>query len=222
MGAMRTLLVVILALCLAGCISSAAAVATTYTLASPRSALCVTHGTSTSSTAVATDDPEYRAFAPSTTGTSAALSLTGTGVTDPQVPLASGKYRHQVCLKLRASDGCNLTYACWRLEPHPQIVVQVKSNPGQVSADQCGAGGYTTITPTWSVAVPTFVGGLHSIEATLDGADLAVSVDGAPAWTGTVTDAALLVNGPAGIRSDNERWSGAFSAELDCTSVLSD
>ncbi len=45
-------------------------------------------------------------------------------------------------------DPCNLVYAVWRFEPTPEVVVQVKSNPGEHESSACGAYGYVTVRRT--------------------------------------------------------------------------
>jgi hypothetical protein len=209
-------------LLVAGCVRATVATSDDTLASGTRAAACVTHGIADTSTTISTVDPEMRLVAPGTSGTSALLAFTAFGDTTPLVPLASGAIRRQICLKLRAADGCNLIYACWRVGS-AKIVVQVKSNPGDHDAGDCGAGGYSTMTPTWAATVPTLADGMpHSITADLDGTALTVSVDATTAWTGAVDPVALTVNGPVGVRSDNERWTGALRADIDCSAANGD
>lgn len=128
------------------------------------------------------------------------------GPTAETAPLRSGAVRRQFGLKLRAEDGCNLTYAMWRFAPEPSLVVQVKSNPGLHSSKECGNAGYRTVTPrrTGPVEAPQ-IGTTHRLSAALDGAALRVLIDGKPVWEGALGPEALAAEGPVGIRADNAR-----------------
>lgn len=185
--------------------------------------LCVSNGgdLTTSAIAIATTDPAMRGSAPATDGHHASLAFTVRGETAPVVPLSDGSIRHQVCLKLRAADGCNVVYACWRDKPQPWLEVQVKSNPGKHTSASCGAGGYIKATPTWSTSIPSWWDGApHELAADLEGTQLALTADGALAWTGAIDQSALLFDGPAGVRSDNVRWDGVLgAARLDCSAA---
>ena len=128
------------------------------------------------------------------------------GPTAETAPLRSGAVRQQFGLKLRARDGCNLTYAMWRFAPEPSLTVQVKSNPGLHSSKECGNAGYRTVTPqrTAPVDAPQ-IGTTHRLFAALDGAALRVLIDGKPVWEGALGPEALAAEGPVGIRADNAR-----------------
>jgi hypothetical protein len=217
---MRALLVLMLLLtpCCAAPLGTAVEPVTSGQLAS----LCITHGSADTSWLTSNVDPELRGYAPGSSGTSASLSFSAFGDTTPLIPLASGAIRRQICLKLRAADGCNLIYACWRLGTS-HVVVQVKSNPGMHDANACGVNGYSTMAAAWSTTVPTFLDGQpHSLAADLDGASLQVAVDGASVWDGAIDPVALTVDGPVGIRSDNERWTGSLRGDIDCGAALGD
>jgi hypothetical protein len=168
-------------------------------------ALCVTHGeTATANQRSQIRDPEVRAFARGTAGDAAALAFTYLGPTDSISTLASGDVRQQLGLKLRAQDGCNLIYVMWRIDPKPGIVVQVKENPGQRTAQQCGANGYTRIKASHSVKIAApEIGSEHVLEAALDGDDLVAWVDGRVAWQGSLGGRASDLSGVVGVRSDN-------------------
>jgi hypothetical protein len=129
--------------------------------------------------------------------------------------LGSGAVRRQFGLKLRAQDPCNLVYAMWRFEPKLQLVVQVKTNPGEHESSACGNNGYVTVRPELvsSLDAPA-VGAPHRLAATIRGKSLQVQVDGVTAWRGDIGGAAVAASGPVGIRSDNVRLTLSLSAPL--------
>ncbi len=171
----------------------------------PLDTLCATHG----DVHIAGDraqvrDPEVRAFARATSGDAAALAFTYLGPSETTSTLASGDVRAQLGLKLRASDGCNLVYVMWRFEPTPAVVVQVKHNPGQHTAKECGANGYTRIKAAKSAKVAAPVAGSqHVLQAEIDGDDLVAWADGKVVWQGRLGGQAGELVGPVGIRADN-------------------
>ena len=167
--------------------------------------LCITKG----DVAVANDRTRIeqsvvRGFARGTSGDAAALDFVYRGKTEVAVPLASGDVRAQVGLKLRAEDGCNLVYVMWRIEPKPEIVVQIKSNPGKHTHEECGANGYTRVKATKSAKVfPPVPGTTHRMWAEIDGDSLVAWMDERIVWQGTLPDGASKLHGPAGFRTDN-------------------
>jgi hypothetical protein len=129
------------------------------------------------------------------------------GPTGDAAPLDDGEVRAQLGLKLRAQDGCNLVYVMWRIAPEAKLVVSVKYNPGMYTHAQCGARGYRNVVPAWARPVPQVTpGATHVLTADLRGDALAVSVDGAVAWQGTLGPEVLSFDGPVGVRSDNARF----------------
>jgi hypothetical protein len=176
------------------------------------------------------DDPVVRGFAKGSTGDAAAIDFVYRGKTDTSVPLASGDVRAQLGLKLRAADGCNLVYVMWRFEPKPEVVVQVKSNPGKHTHEECGANGYTRVKPAKSAKVfPPVVGASHRMWAELDGDSLVAWIDDRIVWQGTLPDVKDL-QGPAGFRTDNVKADLALlvaadpsaPAKLDCPGTKPD
>ena len=150
--------------------------------------------------------PKVRAVAPSAGGDGAELRFTYRGPTDTVEPLADGELRHQIGLKMRAESGCNLVYVMWRIEPESELVVSVKSNPGARN-DECGATGYTNITPEWSAPLPKLaLGDHHTLAATIEDGRMLVKVDGRTAWEGALGDAAMAMHGPVGLRTDNAKF----------------
>ena len=75
-----------------------------------RDTLCVTHGSLGSQHIT---EPTVRAFARNSRGDAASLAFRYLGPTATVRELASGQARHQVGLKLRAQDGCNVVYVMW-------------------------------------------------------------------------------------------------------------
>ena len=142
---------------------------------------------------------------------SAELAFRYPGPSRDEERLANGELRRQIGLKLRAKDTCNVVYVMWHIEPTSRIVVQVKSNPGASTHEQCGDAGYLSVPPTAGTAPPAIQPGEHHVlRADLDGEMLTVVADGAVAWKGRLPAEAAVFDGPAGIRSDN----GHFDFEL--------
>ena len=163
--------------------------------------LCATHG---SVSGMAVREPTVRAFARASHGDAAELHFTFLGNSSRTRALASGELRRQLGLKLRAQDSCNLVYVMWRMDPHPQLEVQVKSNPGLRTNKECGANGYTRVHPAVHHPIPQLQpGASHVLRAAIDGDELTAWIDGAPVWRGTLPASARDIHGPAGLRSDN-------------------
>lgn len=148
------------------------------------------------------DDPGMRAVVPGSGGNAAALVFRYLGPSTVVEPLGSGAIRHQIGLKLRAADPCNLVYVMWRLDSPPMLVAQVKLNYGLTTSSECGNGGYSTI---GAAPAPAITNGLHEIHATLvDGLLQAWIDDELPAlWP---VPASAPPSGLSGVRSDNVRW----------------
>jgi hypothetical protein len=160
---------------------------------------------------IVVDEPEVRAVLRSGTSRIAGASFDYLGPTARSAPLASGRLRRQVALKLRAQDGCNVVYVAWRIEPERGIEVTVKRNPGLSRHAQCGARGYSRVIPDHA-SEPLAIerGTSHSMEAALDGRNLRVHADGVLAWEGRLPVDSLQFDGPAGFRTDNARLRLAF------------
>lgn len=169
--------------------------------------LCVTRGKLTETTDLAKriDVPTFRAVAPGHAGDAAAVRVRVNGRTEHTRALASGQERRQVGLKLRAQDGCNLVYVMWRLDPKPKLDVSVKRNPGQRTAKECGADGYTKVKPiTATKYLPDLLDGSeHELRAEISGNSLLAWIDDQQVWRGTLPEGAAELSGPAGVRSDN-------------------
>ncbi|GMU11531.1 hypothetical protein [Corallococcus caeni] len=150
--------------------------------------------------------PRQRAVVPETTGDEAELRFTWLGITDPAIPLASGQQREQVGLKLRARDGCNVIYAMWRIAPSAGIVVNFKRNPDDHESAECGNAGYTTVRPRFMEPLDKLSPGeSHVLRARIDADVLTVYADGKRVWEGVLPADALVLEGPAGMRTDNAR-----------------
>lgn len=166
-----------------------------------RDALCVTRGAVGPNVEIS--DPTVRAFAPSTSGDAVALGFRYLGPTARVRELASGAARHQVGLKLRAQDSCNVIYVMWRSDT-AGLVVSVKSNPGLRTHKQCGASGYVRVKPSRSSPIASLApGGAHAMRAEIVDDDLTAWVDDRVVWQGRLPAFARSLAGPVGLRTDN-------------------
>lgn len=175
--------------------------------------LCVTEGKieNAGHDRLSVSVPKMRAFVSSPTLQEVEAHFTYLGPSKKSSPLASGQLRRQFGLKLRAQDGCNLVYAMWRIEPVQELVVSVKSNPGMNSSSECDAHGYHNIKPTQSNALPRVKQGQrYTLRAIMDGSNMRVYANNSLVWQGDLGSAALVFNGPVGVRTDN----GHFDFEL--------
>jgi hypothetical protein len=166
------------------------------------------------------DSPAARAVDRARTAQAARLVFTFHGPTKQESKLASGEVVHQIGLKLRARNGCNLLYVMWKLDDRERIAVSVKRNPGQSAHKDCGANGYMNIRPAFQEKAERFPsardGKSHTLEAAVSKLnrnryELVVKADGMVVWRGPI-DANLLddIDGPAGFRSDNGMFTFKF------------
>jgi hypothetical protein len=178
--------------------------------------LCVTSGAlRPAGGALSVESPGFRAVATRAGDgdTDAELRFTYLGPTPEVARLGSGRMRTQIGLKLRAKDPCNLVYAMWRIDPGPELVVQVKRNPGARTSAECKNNGYRTVRPLRSAPVgPVSPGTSHVLRATMRGGSLGVWADGVLVWEGALGDDALDLEGPVGLRSDNARFTFTLAA----------
>jgi hypothetical protein len=192
---------------LAGCVASSAAgpVAGTRTSLSE---LCVTDGSleDAGNGRLRVTDPQMRAVLVRPPADAAELGFVYLGPTATRKALGSGALRVQFGLKLRAEDPCNLVYVMWRVEPDSQLVVSVKSNPGERSSSECGNRGYRNLKPDSSGLLPALASGdSHRLSAEIHARTLEVFADGRRVWQGRLDSTAAAFRGPAGVRSDNAR-----------------
>jgi hypothetical protein len=174
-----------------------------------RAMLCVTEGAlaEVNGSRLAVSVPKMRAFVTATTPQAVEAQLTYLGPTRSESRLGSGAMRRQFGIKLRAQDACNLVYAMWRIEPESQFVVSIKSNPGMHSSSECGNHGYRNIRPSHTSTVPRLSpGDSHALFVDMTGTEMHVSVDGNAVWEGDLGPAALSLDGPVGVRTDNGRF----------------
>ena len=168
-------------------------------------ALCTTRGALDKAGSVA--EPTFRGYAPGAGGEAAQLTFTYRGESNDTRELANGQARRQIGLKLRAQDSCNVVYVMWRLDPKPKIDVSVKFNANMHTHADCGADGYTKIRPYKKTLVPAFeYGKTHTLRAEIVGDELFAWVDGQLQFQGRLPDAARVISGPAGLRSDNVKF----------------
>lgn len=133
------------------------------------------------------------------------------GPSPEQRTLASGGRYHQVALKLRAQDACNLLYVVWARQRQPALQVLLKRNPGQQRSAECGARGYRRLVSRLQRVPPALVyGKAHSLRAELGASRLRVYLDGELAWEGALPDDTPKVD-TVGLRSDNVAFAFALT-----------
>jgi len=177
-------------------------------LALGRGRLCVTEGSvqELPGERLSVTVPKMRAYSTVPTSQDVTAHLTYLGGTAEEARLGSGELRRQFGLKLHAQDACNLVSVMWRIAPKSQLVVSVKSNPGQHTSAECGNRGYRNIKAQHGSSVPNLrPRDLHTLRAEMNRGDLRVFVDGRLVWEGAVGSEALSFSGPVGMRSDNAR-----------------
>lgn len=170
------------------------------------SKLCVTEGVvgENAEHRLTVDVTKMRAFVTVATAQDIEARFTYRGGSKTETPLGSGAIRRQFGFKLHAQDPCNLVYAMWRIAPKDELVVSVKSNPGQKTSAECGNRGYKDIKPARNSPVPPMrEGSSHDLRAEMAGDELRVYADGTLVWEGAVGPLAMQFHGPVGIRSDN-------------------
>lgn len=183
----------------------------------PPTELCVTEGEVRPAEGgrLAVRLPKMRAYVNHPSADAAQLAFTYLGPTDTTASLGSGLNRRQLGLKLRSQDPCNLVYVMWRIEPKSQIVVSIKSNPGQQSSAQCANRGYRNVRPTHTTAPPALGNGqTHILLARIGGDELRAYIDGVIAWQGSPGPEVDALRGSVGVRTDNVQLDFALSAEL--------
>ena len=171
--------------------------------------LCVTEGTVGRGRGeeITIDVTKMRAFVTEETAQSVEARFTYVGETAETSALGSGEIRHQFGLKLRAQDACNLVYAMWRFSPKNEVVVSIKSNPGDwIRARSAGTRGIRISSTSRSAPAPEVSrGSRHVLSAEMDGQRMTVTADGRVVWEGSVGAGVMGLDGPVGIRSDNVR-----------------
>jgi hypothetical protein len=192
---------------LAGAVGNSAAEPVTGTSAL-LSELCVTDGSleDAGNGRLRVTVPQMRAVLVRPPTDAAQLSFIYLGPTVTRKALGSGTTRVQFGLKVRAEDPCNLLYVMWRVEPEFQLVVSVKSNPGQHLSSECGNHGYRNLKADSRGSLPALASGdPHRLSAEIHGRSLEVFADGRRVWQGRLDSTAAAFRGPVGVRSDNAR-----------------
>jgi hypothetical protein len=155
-----------------------------------------------------------RAVVPGSRGSAAQMDFTYRGPSQDVAPLASGELRRQIGFKLRSQDTCNVITVMWHVAPTTGLHVQVKSNPGQRTHQECRDRGYRRVDAIRRSEVPPIrIGARRSLAAFIQGNELHVLADGRLVWEGALPSEAFAFDGPAGIRSDN----GEFDVDLWAT-----
>lgn len=135
------------------------------------------------------------------------------GPSDVRIPSGSGLIFEQIGIQLRAQNTCNVLYIMWRIEPAEQVLVKLKSNPGQSRHEECENRGYQTLAaiPLGPLQITAKDRALHQLQAevtlTKNCCACSIGADARPLWTGEV-DFQLIseINGPAGFRTDNGQF----------------
>jgi hypothetical protein len=168
--------------------------------------LCVTEGSldEVPGEGLSVSVPKMRAYVNRETLQIVEARLTYIGPTQNEARLGSGQVRRQFGLKLRSQDPCNLVYVMWRIEPQSELVVSVKTNPGEHTSAACGNRGYRNVRPARKSPMPRLQpGNSHTLRAEMSGQNLRAFVDGSVVWEGVLGPDVLGLDGPVGIRSDN-------------------
>jgi len=171
-----------------------------------RGMLCITEGSLNDAPGqhFTVDVPKMRGYVNRYTTQEIEARFTYFGPTENEAALGSAEMRLQFGLKLRSLDPCNLVYAMWRIEPKSELVVSVKTNPGEHKSSECANRGYRNIKPALKKPIPELhVGDSHALRAEMNGDRLRVFVDDSIVWNGNLGPEVLNLNGPVGIRSDN-------------------
>jgi hypothetical protein len=159
------------------------------------------------------ESPKFRATTARAGDVEAELRFTYLGPTAEMTRLGSGRVRKQIGLKMRAQDPCNLVYAMWRIDPGPELAVQIKRNTGQRTSAECKNHGYRTVLAQRSAPIGEVAeGSTHLLRAAIHDSELSVWADGVLVWHGSLGDDVLDLDGPVGLRSDNARFTFAFDA----------
>ena len=168
--------------------------------------LCVTEGTleTANNGRLSVNVSKMRAYVNRATSDMVELQFTYLGPTAATSVLGSGAVRTQFGLKLRAQDACNLLYVMWRVQPVSELVVSLKSNPGQSTSAQCANNGYQNLKPQTSAAIPALApGDAHKLRGEIQGQELRAYVDDQLVWRGLIDSTAVNLKGPVGLRTDN-------------------
>lgn len=188
----------------------------------PAASLCVTEGKirELDNGRASVSVPKMRAYAQQGGSDFADLQFRYRGPTEVLQALASGAERVQLGLKLRAQDACNLLYVMWRVEPRSELVVSVKSNPGQRLSSECANHGYRDLKPQLSSPLPRLVNGEpHRLRAEIRSEELWVFADEHAVWRGPLDSTAKGFHGPVGLRTDNASMEFALGVDASRASL---
>ena len=149
-------------------------------------------------TAAAISEPTVRAVARGSSGDAAELAFSLRGPSERSRALASGETVHQLGLKLRAQDSCNVIYVTWCGD---RVVVSIKHNPGKRRHRDCGAAGYTEL--AGATARVLAAGVTARIRASIADEQLTAWIDDVLVVHCALPAFARDLAGPAGLRTDN-------------------
>jgi hypothetical protein len=180
--------------------------------------MCATRGAlvAVDDRGVRSSDAVLRLVVPSAGGDAARMRFVITGPSAGVARAGSGATYHQVGLKLRAQNGCNLLYVMWRFLPEPRLVVAIKHNPGAADHAACGNRGYRFLRANRALPPPAILPGeTHELAARISDEALTVHADGREIWRGDLPPEAASLRGPMGLRSDNVSLSFYLFADTD-------
>lgn len=164
------------------------------------------HLTRTADNHLMVDAKEFRATLTYPTQQHVTVHFKYLGPTNSVSYLQNGELRHQLGIKMRAQDICNLGYAMWNFDLQ-KIVVSVKKNPGLRTSEECKDSGYHFDMKPGTVKAPNSVrpNEWHTLTVELIDKHLKVIADSDLVWEGEMLEDVRNIDGPVGIRSDNVR-----------------
>lgn len=147
---------------------------------------------------------EFRATLDVATQQHVVLHFKYLGPTEEIAHLQNGEVRHQLGIKLKAQDICNVVYVMWNFDTQ-KIDIGVKRNPGLRTSHECGDNGYHAGFGHANINQPdpVVVDKWYTFQADLGDKHLKVLLDGKLMWEGDLSDDQSIFTGPVGVRSDN-------------------
>jgi hypothetical protein len=156
------------------------------------------------------NEPVTRATLKTCNAQVACVQFRHLGPTSRIVQSGNGQEFHQIGLKLRSLNPCNLIYVMWRIKPQPKLIILLKRNPERSTSAECGNRGYTTLAeiPFQPFLVGQFNELMACVQTHPDGqGEVRCWVNWQEVLQAPVSsDVLQAVNGPPGIRTDNGQY----------------